>query len=80
MKFRKGIAGTVAAAILITGIPLSAAAAQTDNGGSAEPMTQERVDAVNEAYNDAKTQLEIISMSDTHVASYESKKPVCQRI
>lgn len=80
MKFRKWIAGTVAAAILITGIPLSAAAAQTDNGSGAEPMTQERVDAANEAYNDAKTQLEIISMSDTHVASYESKKPAFQSI
>ena len=70
----------MAAAILITGIPLSAAAAQTDNGSGAEPMTQERVDAANEAYNDAETQLEIISMSDTHVASYESKKPAFQSI
>lgn len=43
-------------------------------------MTQAKVDAANEAYNDDAAAVEIISMSDPHIASYDSKKWAFQNI
>ena len=77
MNWKRTLSGLLVAAMMVSVVPVSAVG---DTSNDVEPMTQERVDAENEAYNDAETKLEIISMSDTHVASYESKKPAFQSI
>ncbi len=63
-------AGTVAAltafTLLIPALP-AAAVEQAPAAGAAQAMTQQRIDAANDAYNDADAQLEFITMSDTEL-------------
>lgn len=79
MRKRRLLTFLLAAGMLITGVPCqNLHAAESD-----EPvaLTQEMVDEANEQYNDNKDALlEFVSMSDTHVASYESKKWAFQNI
>ena len=71
------MSGLLAAVMMVGVVP---AAAASGDAGDAEPMTQEKVNAANEAYNEENAILEIISMSDTHVASYDSKQSAFQSI
>lgn len=75
MKLKHGknwMSGILAATVMLSAVPAAMAAE------AQEPiaMTQERVDAANDAYNDAETVLEFISMSDTHISSYDGWKNV----
>ena len=79
MKKRRLILFLLAAGMVISGLPYrNLQAAEKE-----EPvaLTQEMVDEANEQYNDNEDALlEFVSMSDTHVASYESKKWAFQNI
>lgn len=77
MKWKRAVSGLLAAVMMIG---MASAAGVNGNSGGPEPMTQEKVNAANEAYNEENAVLQIISMSDTHVASYESKKPAFESI
>ena len=77
MKWKRAMSGLLAAVMMVGVVP---AAAASGDAGDAEPMTQEKVNAANEAYNEENAILEIISMSDTHVASYDSKQSAFQSI
>ena len=80
------IAATTALTLLIPAFPAAAVAP------AAEPMTQQRIDAANDAYNDADATLEFITMSDTELGgaatadktseqvAYEGAKPHFQAI
>ena len=61
---------------------MSALAAQGSDGSSDHvALTQQAVDEANNAYNNnGNAELEFISMSDTHVGSYEQKKWAFQNI
>lgn len=81
------IAATTALALLVPVLPAAAAAPAT-----AQPMTQQRIDAANDAYNGADATLEFITMSDTELGgtatadktseqvAYEGAKPHFQSI
>ncbi len=81
------IAATTALALLVPVLPAAAAAPAT-----AQPMTQQRIDAANDAYNGADATLEFITMSDTELGgtatadktseqvAYEGAKPHFQAI
>ena len=56
------IAATTALALLLPALPAAAAAP------APEAMTQQRIDAANDAYNDADATLEFITMSDTELS------------
>ena len=66
MKWKRAVSGLLAAVMMIG---MASAAGVNGNSGGPEPMTQEKVNAANEAYNEENAVLQIISMSDTHVAS-----------
>ncbi|MFB6610583.1 LamG-like jellyroll fold domain-containing protein [Agromyces sp. NPDC056379] len=59
------IVATAAIALLLPAMP--AAAAPGSATGDVQPMTQQRIDAANDAYNGADTRLEFITMSDTEL-------------
>lgn len=68
------VAFAAAGSLVFTGLPAPAASATethtaraaeaTETTVTAEPMTQERIDAANNAYNDAAAIIEFVSMSD----------------
>mgnify|MGYP001610556622 CR=1 FL=1 len=78
------IAATAALALLVPALP---AMAVPPTAGTAQPMTQQRIDAANDAYNGADATLEFITMSDTELGgtatadktseqvAYEAVKP-----
>lgn len=84
------ITATVALALLVPAFP--AAAIAPASAPDAEPMSQQRIDAANDAYNGADTALEFITMSDTELGgsatadktaeqvAYEGAKPHFQAI
>ena len=74
MRTRQLISIVLAAGILISNTgALSPKVKVAEN--KPEALTQEKVDKENNKYNNNENAvIEFISMSDTHVASYESKK------
>lgn len=64
-------AGTVAAftalTLLVPALPAVAVAQTPAASGAPQAMTQERIDAANDAYNGADAKLEFITMSDTEL-------------
>ncbi len=72
---RKQLLGIVlAAGMLVSGLPAWQTNARAAEMEQPVALTQEMVDEANNSYNEKDAALEFISMSDTHVASYESKK------
>ena len=79
------IAAATALALLVPALP--AAAITPAAASTAQPMTQQRIDAANDAYNGADAALEFITMSDTELGgtatgdktseqvAYEGAKP-----
>ena len=82
MTRRRLLVTALAAGILFSSIPYQVVQAEERNAGEEKvALTQEMVDEANEKYNNNQNvALEFISMSDTHVASYESKKWAFQNI
>lgn len=76
MHMRRWMATALSGALMLSILPTAMAAAPE----GVQAMTQERVDQANEAYNDVPAALEFISMSDTHVSSYEKWKNVFTNI
>lgn len=80
------IAAATALTLLVPALPAAAIAPAT------QPMTQQRIDAANDAYNGADAKLEFITMSDTELSgaatadktseqvAYEGAKPHFQAI
>ena len=89
------IASVTACALLVPALPAEATAAVvTSTSASTSPvaMTQERIDAANDAYNGVDAQLEFLTMSDTELGgsatadktaeqvAYENALPHFQRL
>jgi LPXTG-motif cell wall-anchored protein len=84
------IAATTAFALLVPALPAAAIVPMAPP--AAEPMTQQRIDAANDAYNGVDAKLEFITMSDTELGgaatadktseqvAYEGAKPHFQAI
>ncbi|MFK3679342.1 LamG-like jellyroll fold domain-containing protein [Microbacterium sp. NPDC090218] len=84
------IAATTALALFLPALPAAAIAPTVVS--APEPMTQQRIDAANDAYNGADATLEFITMSDTELGgsatpektseqvAYEGAKPHFQAI
>ncbi|GAA1147444.1 hypothetical protein GCM10009651_35180 [Microbacterium natoriense] len=82
------IAAVTALALFAPALPAAAAAPSP----AAQPMTQQRIDVANDAYNDVDARLEFITMSDTELGgaatadktseevAYEGAKPHFQAI
>ena len=88
------IAATTALTLLVPVLPAAAVAptAVPTSSSAVEPMTQQRIDAANDAYNGADATLEFITMSDTELGgaatadktseqvAYEGAKPHFQAL
>ena len=70
MNWKRTLSGLLVAAMMVSVVPASAVG---DTSNDVEPMTQERVDAANEAYNDAETKLKS-SACRTHMWQAMNRK------
>ncbi|MGQ7312627.1 LamG-like jellyroll fold domain-containing protein [Microbacterium arabinogalactanolyticum] len=61
------VATATAVALLLPGLPATAQEAPATTSTQPEAMTQQRIDAANDAYNGAAATLELITMSDTEL-------------
>ncbi|MFJ2533564.1 LamG domain-containing protein [Microbacterium maritypicum] len=88
------IAAAAALTLLLPALPAAAIAPMADPASlpATEPMTPQRIEAANDAYNDAEATLEFITMSDTELGgsatadktseqvAYEGAKPHFQAL
>lgn len=88
------IAAAAALTLLLPALPAAAIASMADPASlpATEPMTPQRIEAANDAYNDAEATLEFITMSDTELGgsatadktseqvAYEGAKPHFQAL